>query len=128
MAVRGTEELTKSFMYLAIALILLSFSAPSLYAAINSVTENSARLNAMEIAGVINTMKTSPSQNMEYTLDLPSKCRIDIDNHFVRVQIDNNYNPVELVQTPVTVSSEATIDCDQRTLSIKKAGQSIVVE
>jgi len=124
---KGFEELTKAYIYLAIILIILSFSVSPLYQSIQVATKNTARLTALEIAGVVNMLKSSPSENLKYSLEVPAKCEIDITNGFVKVKLEGGTYVVDFIQTPVTVS-ENHIDCIRRKIIIEKNNQNIAVE
>ncbi len=124
---KGFEPMTMTYISLAVVLILVSFAISPLYASIQAATKNNARLSAMEIAGVINTMKSSPSENIVYKLGLPSKCIIDIFDGFVKVSTEDTQYIADFIQTPVAVSPQPGIDCAQKSITLEKKGSRIEV-
>jgi len=127
----GQSPLTKTYMYLALLLLFFSFAINPLYAAIDAGVKNNARLQAQEITGIINLMKTSSSRNLEYEINLVANCRLEINNRFVTFTVNPDTKAVNatlaIIQSDVSVDSK-TIDCkNQRSLKLRKDGSWIKI-
>ncbi len=119
--------MTKAFILLAVTMLLLSFSANPLYASVQAATKNSARLNAIEIAGVISMMQATPSENMTYTIDLPKNCKIEVTDRFVKMEVGGATYIADFIQMPAAVSP-TQIDCKYKAIDVEKTRQGIVVK
>jgi hypothetical protein len=124
------EELTWAFVQVAIVLVFVAWAVTPLYKNIEQAQQNSARLNAQEIAGVINTMKASPA-DMKYRAFLPSStCTIEINSKFVKFDLSaggrRHVVTMDIIQTPVAVSG-GTFECAKRSITIEKRGAVIQV-
>ncbi len=120
MAVKGFEELTKTYIYLAVVLLFISFAISPLYQSIAAAKKDSAQLSAKQIAGIINMEKASSSQSVSYNLAPPSgRCSIQITSGFVDIRIDKIDYIEEIIQTPVDVVP-SSVDCSKNIMIVKQ--------
>jgi hypothetical protein len=128
---KGQDVPLWTYLVLAVTLILVSVFASPFYESLEFTKNNNARLEAQNIAGVINMIKSSTSDNFYYKKPLPKACTIEITDLMVNVSVtsgqqENSYVS-NVIQTPVKVEP-ATINCDkQRSLQFTKTGNSIGV-
>lgn len=121
---KGFEAMTMTYISLAVLLLLSTFAITPLYASVRDATKNNARLTAMEIAGSINAMQASPSENLDFTFTLPSKCTIEITDKFVKVGIDDSSYIFDFLITNNTILPQS-IDCKQEIMTMQKKGNII---
>jgi hypothetical protein len=125
---KGIEELEKAYVYLAITLLFVSFTISPLYETINAGIKNSARLEVKEIAGAINMVKSSTSNDFFYTIDLPKECKLKITNSVASITVSKESYSQDIIQTPVSVIETGEIDCSiNRKIEIRKKGLIIEV-
>ena len=125
---KGFDDITWAFVQIAIILVVVGWTINPIYKSIDLAQQNSAKLNAQEIAGIINSMKAGKSDNILYTASLPpSNCRFEINDRFVKVEMNAGNKKqtaiVDIIQTPTkVVSNEQSIDCNKRSIRIEKKG------
>lgn len=129
---RGSlDEITWAFILIAIVLIIVAWALNPIYSSILAAQQNSARLNAQEIAGVINIMKTS-SSDMVYKASLPAvTCKFEVNERLVKFDLSaggkNHIAIMDIVQTPVKILSNQQYSCDRKTIIIEKQGGTVSV-
>jgi hypothetical protein len=121
------EELTKVYIYLAVTLIFITFAVSPLYASVTAANTNSAKIHVKEIAGVINMVMASPSDNLAYSIDMPKNCHIEIGSTFVRLRYTEMTITEEILQKKGFSVSPTTIDCNSGRMVITKSEQTITV-
>ncbi|MCX6815672.1 MAG: hypothetical protein NT120_02380 [Candidatus Aenigmarchaeota archaeon] len=126
---KGQSELTKAYIFLAVLLVFISFAINPLYGMINAGVKNNARLQAREIAGIINVMKASPG-NIDYRIDVSGSCKIEINDRFVTYTINPDKTPVSstvsLIEGETQVENK-DVACNSCTLTLRKIDNKITV-
>lgn len=127
------DELAWAFIQVAIILVFVTWAINPIFKSLELAQQNSAKLNAQEIAGVINTMKASQSNDMTYTANLPAvKCTIEINERFVKFDITASGKRqsvvMDIIQTPVKVfGNEPLYDCSRKRITIEKQNNFIQI-
>ncbi len=126
---KGMEELTKTYIYLAVTLVFITFAITPLYQTVDESTKNSARLQAKEIAGVINMMKASPSYTLDYRLQMPPQFTLKITGEFVVLSAYGKEYVENIIRSGVSVQDFGPFDfgAQRDSITIKKSGTSITV-
>ncbi len=127
------DDLTWAFVQIAIVLVFVIWAINPMFKSIELAQQNSARLNAQEIAGVINIMKTGASDMTYKTALPPVACTVEINEKFVKFDIFTGGRHqvviMDIVQTPVRViSAKPSYDCKEKTIQIAKEGGIIRVD
>lgn len=126
----GLAELTKVYIYVLLTLVFLTFAMNPIFKSIEELSINSARLQAQELAAVINTIKTADADSVRYSMNLPAPpCRVEFNSIQVSVVkiLNNKEFPYEadIIQTPVPVTP-ISVDCETtRSIIIEKSGSTI---
>lgn len=123
-----------TYIVLATMLVVVSFLSQPLLESVEFQKANNARLEAQEIAGLINFAKTSDSYSLTYNKRLYQRdCTVEVNDRAVAVKIGSGSTQVNatvnVIQTPVRVQ-ERQIDCRQNNnrLQIVKTGNLIEVK
>jgi hypothetical protein len=127
------DELSFAFIEVAIILVVMIWAVDPIYKSIDLAQQNSAKLNAQEIAGIINAMKASQSDQMTYSGFLPPvTCTFEVNERFVKFDISaggkDQIAVVDIIQTPVKVVSDRLFyECKGRKITIERNGKIIRV-
>jgi hypothetical protein len=118
------DELTWAFIQVAILLVFVTWAINPIFKSLELAQQNSARLNAQELAGVINTMQASPA-DMTYTAYLPPvTCTVEINEKFVKFDLTaggkRQVVVMNLIQTPTKIYGN-TFQCRNKKITIVKS-------
>ena len=119
---KGQSEQMRLYIWLLVAFIMIGSATVPLEAVSEFREKMQARLEAEEIAGVINMMKAAPSQTMHYQKAMEVRCRrIEITDRVINVSLSRtDFYEIGVVQSRVKVTPN-TLECkDRRTIQFEK--------